>query len=98
MIQWARSQGCPWDEGTCDNAARGGHLGVLQWARSQGCPWDAWTCVKAARGGHLDVLQWAKIHGCEYDREVCDEVFRQLQQKQNKIHAPAPQSVLAAIN
>ncbi len=31
----ARSQGCPWDERTCANAARGGHLEVLQWAKAR---------------------------------------------------------------
>ena len=25
---------CPWNAGTCGNAAKGGHLHVLQWARS----------------------------------------------------------------
>jgi hypothetical protein len=38
VLQWARTNGCPWDEGTCTNAALHGHLEVLQWARSNGCP------------------------------------------------------------
>ena len=42
VLQWARAQGCPWDEETCVGAALGGHLAasdsVLQWARAQGCP------------------------------------------------------------
>ncbi len=66
VLQWARSQGCPWDEWACANAARGGHLEVLQWARSQGCPWDEDTCANAARGGHLEVLQWLKSQGCPW--------------------------------
>jgi hypothetical protein len=57
-----RADGCPWDEGTCYWAAKGGHLEVLQWARASGCPWDANTCAWAARGGHLDVLQWARAN------------------------------------
>ena len=48
MLQWARAQGCPWDEHTCEQAARCGYLAVLQWARAQGCPWDVWTCALAA--------------------------------------------------
>ena len=40
MLQWARQNGCPWDEDTCASAAEGGHLEVLQWARQNGCPWD----------------------------------------------------------
>ena len=38
LLQWARAQGCPWNEATCEAAARGGHLQTLQWARAQGCP------------------------------------------------------------
>ncbi len=34
VLQWARSQECPWNEWTCQYAARGGHLEVLQWGQS----------------------------------------------------------------
>ena len=71
LLKWARSQGCPWDDQTCANAAGGGHLQVLQWARSQGCPWDDDTCAHAAWGGHLEVLQWAHAHGCPWDEWTC---------------------------
>jgi hypothetical protein len=59
MLQWARANGCPWDEGTCAAFARGGNLEMLQWARANGCPWDEGTCAAAARGGHLEVLKYA---------------------------------------
>ena len=36
-LQWARANGCPWDEYTCCDAAEGGHLHILQWARANGC-------------------------------------------------------------
>jgi hypothetical protein len=36
MLQWARANGCPWDEFTCAYAAEGGHLEMLQWARANG--------------------------------------------------------------
>jgi hypothetical protein len=55
VLQWARSQGCPWDRLTCWCAARGGHLAVLQWARSQGCPWDLTFCK---RTGTAEVRAW----------------------------------------
>jgi hypothetical protein len=55
VLQWARANGCPWDEATCASAAEGGHLEVLQWARSNGCLWDESTCAGAAKGGHLEV-------------------------------------------
>ena len=41
---WARSKGCPWNEGdergACYVAAEAGHLHILQWARENGCPWN----------------------------------------------------------
>ena len=63
MLQWARENGCPWDETTCAMAASGGHLYILQWARANGCPWNESTCWYAAEGGHLEVLQWARTNG-----------------------------------
>ena len=72
MLQWARQNGCPWDEDTCAQAAEGGHLEVLQWARQNGCPWDEYTCAEAAGGGHLEVLQWARQNGCPWDEyDLC---------------------------
>jgi hypothetical protein len=54
VLQWARANGCEWDEYTCSDAARGGHLEVLQWARANGCEWDEGTCACAADGGRLE--------------------------------------------
>ena len=31
MLAWAKANGCPWTERTCNRIARGGHLAVLQW-------------------------------------------------------------------
>jgi hypothetical protein len=64
VLQWARADGCPWDQGTCSRAAEKGHLHVLQWARANSCAWDENTCSKAAENGHLHVLQWARANGC----------------------------------
>jgi hypothetical protein len=55
-LKWARQNGCPWNELTCSEAAKGGHLEVLRWARQNGCPFDPGTCEWAAEGGHLEVL------------------------------------------
>lgn len=57
LLQWARSNDCPWDRHTCSMAAWGGHLAVLQWARANNCPWDESTCSLAASDGHPAVLQ-----------------------------------------
>tara|TARA_B110000046_G_scaffold93492_1_gene101435 strand:- start:44 stop:256 length:213 start_codon:yes stop_codon:yes gene_type:complete len=38
VLKWARANGCPWDEDTCEAAAEGGQLEVLEWAVANGCP------------------------------------------------------------
>ena len=59
--QWARANGCPWDDWTCSGAARGGHLELMQWARANGCPWDENTRDAASR----HILEWAVANGAE---------------------------------
>ena len=66
LLQWAKKQGCPWDENTCATAAGSG-LEVLQWARDRGCPWDEKTCMEAAAQEDIESLEWAHEHGCDYD-------------------------------
>jgi hypothetical protein len=70
-LQALRSNGCPWDSGTCSGVAECGHLEVLQWARANGCRWDQCTCAFAAKGGQLEVLQWARTNGCPWDEQTC---------------------------
>jgi hypothetical protein len=57
VLQWARANGCPWDERTCVFAAAGGRLEVLQWAQANGCPWDPEECMEAAVNAP-HVVQW----------------------------------------
>jgi hypothetical protein len=38
VLQWARANGCPWNEDTCYWAVEHGHLEVLHWALANGCP------------------------------------------------------------
>ena len=71
VLQWARRNGCPWDEQTCAAAAKGGHLELLQWAHQNGCPWNEGTCTEAAEEGHLELLQWARQNGCPWDEKTC---------------------------
>ena len=71
ILQWAKSQRCPWDSNTCSFAAKFGHLEILQWVRSQSCPWDSRSCSYAALNGHLEVLQWARSQGCPWDTLTC---------------------------
>ena len=67
MLKRLRSEGCPWDERACQNAARGGHLETLKWLRSAGCPWGIETCEWAAVERELDLLKWAIDNGCPYE-------------------------------
>ena len=76
VLQWARSQGMPWDEDVCTGAAEGGHLPVLQWAHAAGCPWDHTTCARAALAGHLEALRWARANGCPWDEYTCTSAAR----------------------
>ena len=59
VLQWARANGCPWDETTCSRAAGGGHLEMLQWARADGCPWDDLTRYYPTD----EILEWAVVNG-----------------------------------
>ena len=76
VLQWLRSQGCPWDEKACCGAAYKGSLEMLVWLRGEGCPWNEETCKGAAAGGHLEVLQWARSQGCPWDKETCHEAAK----------------------
>ena len=58
MLKYAHEKGCPWDELTCQYAARGGYLCVLKYAHENGCPWNERTAFEAARGGHVEVLNY----------------------------------------
>lgn len=70
-LQWALTQGCPWDSGTCASAAAGGQLQTLIWLKERGCPWDETSCSLAASNGHLQVLQWARKQGCPWNQQAC---------------------------
>lgn len=70
VMEWARRQGCHWDEWVCSLAAEHGHFVLLRWLRGRGCPWDARTCASAAKAGHLEMLQWARSAGCQWDADT----------------------------
>jgi len=70
-LVYAYTNGCPWDERTCELAARNGHLDCLEYAHTNGCKWDAWTCMLAAENGHLKCLQYAHDNGCPRDEYTC---------------------------
>jgi hypothetical protein len=61
LCQYLRlQQHCPWICATADNAASGGHIGVLCMliCIDSGCPWEVdLLCMAAARGGSVEMLQ-----------------------------------------
>ncbi|SOB74190.1 ankyrin repeat [Cedratvirus lausannensis] len=66
VLQWARANGCEWDEWTCINAAKNNQVKVLEWLKEQGWfspeklsqgDWSREACYRAAEGGYLQVLQ-----------------------------------------
>ena len=73
LLKQSRDAGCPWNESTCEFAAKNGHLEVLKWVKDNGCPWNEWTCVDAALNGHLDVLKWARDNGCLWNSYTCHD-------------------------
>ena len=73
MFEIFTRKGCPWDERTCSEAARG-HLECLKYAHENGCPWDEETCSDAARRGHLECLKYLHEKGCPWDERTCSEL------------------------
>lgn len=61
-------ENCSWDENTCRNAARNGHLECLKYAHENGCHWDEQTCISAAEYGQLDCLKYAHENGCSQSK------------------------------
>jgi hypothetical protein len=89
-LHWARRNGCPWDEYTCQMAAAHGHLNTLWWAMHSGCPHMHQELYNnAAAWGQAGVMAWleedAQTKGlnlhmrgpCANDDDVaCNEMTR----------------------
>ncbi|WZN62003.1 ANK_REP_REGION domain-containing protein [Chloropicon roscoffensis] len=67
-----------WSEHAVEEAAKGGHLGVVQWLRQNGCPWSSMTSLRAAQGGHFDVLKWVRSQDppCPWNWLTCSEAAK----------------------
>jgi hypothetical protein len=95
ILKWARANGCPWNEVTCENAAQGGHLDVLKWARENGCPWDSNAIEKAVAFGRLETFEWCRKNGCVLDLLPCLNIAMGREQENMLAHLAAlyPQGV-----
>ena len=60
MLQWARENGCPWNEDTLAVAGEFGHLNVFQWALEHGCPWNSKR--DAIEDYEKNILEWMNGH------------------------------------
>ena len=69
---------CPWNEYTCAEAAKNGHLECLKYAHENGCPWDKNTCLWAAANGHLDCLEYAHKNGCPYPKYLLKFIIKKI--------------------
>jgi hypothetical protein len=70
-LQWARENGCPWNEWTCSFAAEGGHLEVAEVGARERLPVGRGDVRVRGVGGHLEVLKWARENGCPWDETTC---------------------------
>lgn len=65
---YLHGQGCPWNSGTCRQAAKNGMLVCLKYAIENGCPWDRFdVCYNAALEGHINCLRYAHEMGGTFD-------------------------------
>lgn len=66
----------PWDQETCYQAARKGHLHVLAGIRNPDlaggpCPWSSLLCEYAAQYGHLHILEWVRSEDRDQEAGRC---------------------------
>lgn len=66
LLKYAREEGCPWDEQTCLEAAKGGFVEVLKYAYESKCRTHPYACEFAAEGGHREVIEWSQQDGRKY--------------------------------
>jgi len=67
VLQWARQQGCAWDESVSGWAAYAGQTETLQWLRAQSppCPWvETDVCTRAFQQKQWTTLQWLLEEQC----------------------------------
>lgn len=71
LLEWARENGCRWNELTWVAVVKGGHLDVLKWAHENDCPWHLDTCIYAVEEGHFNILEWARDKRASLNARTC---------------------------
>ena len=69
VLEWARENGCPWDEDTCGGG--GAAISIHCSGARERLPVGREDVRFAAYGGHLEVLKWARENGCPWDEDTC---------------------------
>lgn len=64
MLQYARSNGCPWDYQVHSCAALNNSTEILEYAAENKCPWHDRTLLEATKQGSLDAVKLAHKLGC----------------------------------
>lgn len=70
VLEWARTNGCPWAEDLYKIAAYSGHVPVMKWLHSN--QYAGWNEVHLTIEGacHGPVLQWLRANGCQWSTGV----------------------------
>jgi hypothetical protein len=70
-LQWAHSNGCEFNNITCENAATNGNLEMLRWLLQEvGCSWRPRECYMCARiHQKYHVARWIKQHRDSFNVE-----------------------------
>ena len=59
ILQYARENGCEWDNQVCQTAAMRGCLHVIKYAVENGCLWDKERTREIAMAReHFDIVEW----------------------------------------
>jgi hypothetical protein len=66
ILQWAKSNECPWDSSILFPAAarcKGSNVDLFQWCLDQQCPFDEDSILAACNDGNFEFIKFAKSNG-----------------------------------
>ena len=67
ILNFLRTNACPWDEQTCAEAAGNNHYNIVLWCREMKCPWDKKTLSNIANYGNIEHIISLRNMGCPWD-------------------------------
>lgn len=63
-LEFLHSNGCPWDERACEQAAKKNRLDCLKYLHDSGCPWNENTVNQALKTNDLRILKYLCDNNC----------------------------------